>query len=85
MTTSAAVSCHSWQDRAVTNIGGYPHTFYLVGVVVVFAVVGFTGFLVYETGLRGWTAGAIWLASLALGFAAARQVNAWIFRSGEDR
>lgn len=72
------------QDRAVTRINGYPHSFYLVGVVIVFACVALGEVLVAAISLEGWMAALVWLVSLMIGFGVARRANARLFRSRTD-
>lgn len=77
-TAAATAAC---QDRDVTKINGYPHSFYVVGVAIVFACTALGSALAGLIGFDGWAAGAIWLGSLVVGFGIARQVNARLFGS----
>jgi len=81
LSTAVPSGCH---DRVVTKIDGYPHTYYLVGVLVIFACFGlgqaFGGLL----GAGGAVTTAIWLGSLVVGFGVARQVNAVLFRTRQN-
>lgn len=65
----------------MTKINGYPHSFYLVGVAIVFAFAALGSVLTSLIGFDGWAAGAIWLGSLIVGFGVARKVNARLFGS----
>jgi len=65
----------------VTKINGYPHSFYLVGVAIIFACAALGSVLASLIGLGGWASGAIWLGSLVIGFVVARQMNARLFGS----
>ena len=68
----------------MTRINGYPHSFYLVGVAIVFACTALGSALAGLIGLDGWALGAIWLGFLIVGFGVARQVNARLFRSSSN-
>ena len=68
----------------MTKINGYPHSFYLVGVAIVFACAGVGSALASLVGFDGWASGAIWLGSLIVGFGVARKVNARLFGSSSN-
>ncbi|MFL6108971.1 MAG: hypothetical protein ACJ72L_18580 [Marmoricola sp.] len=65
----------------MAKINGYPHSYYLVGVIVVFVVVGLGQTVAAVVDVGGWIAAAIWVGSVGVGFVAARHVNALLFRT----
>jgi hypothetical protein len=81
LTAAASAAC---QNRAVTRINGYPHSFYLVGVAIVFTCAALGSALAGLIGFDGWALGAIWLGFLIVGFGVARRVNARLFRSNSS-
>jgi len=68
----------------MTRINGFPHSFYLVGVAIVFVCTALGSALAGLIGFDGWALGAIWLGSLIIGFGVARRVNARLFRSSPN-
>jgi hypothetical protein len=77
----ASSGCH---DRPVTKIGGYPHWYYLVGVVVIFGCFGLGQAVADRLSAGGGVTTAIWVGSLVVGFVIARQVNAVLFRVRQE-
>lgn len=68
----------------MAKINGFPPSFYLVGVAIVFACTALGSALSGLFGFDGWALVAIWLGSLMVGFGVARQVNARLFRSSSN-